>query len=166
MSETEEKNIKGNSRKVYIKTYGCQMNVYDSQRMGDSLDAEGYVATDTPDDADLILLNTCHIREKAAEKLYSDLGRLRVMRQERDPMRPLTIGVTGCVAQKVKKFCAAHQWSIWLLGLRHIIVCRNYCAKFIPVKRWLKRNMRLKTSLQIFQRITGVPFKNAVSVLS
>lgn len=99
MSETEEKNIKGNSRKVYIKTYGCQMNVYDSQRMGDSLDAEGYVATDTPDDADLILLNTCHIREKAAEKLYSDLGRLRVMRQERAPMRPLTIGVTGCVAQ-------------------------------------------------------------------
>lgn len=89
----------GNSRKVFIKTYGCQMNVYDSERMGDSLDSEGYVATETPDDADLILLNTCHIREKAAEKLYSDLGRLRVMREERDPSRPLTIGVTGCVAQ-------------------------------------------------------------------
>lgn len=97
MSEANEKN--SNIRKVYIKTYGCQMNVYDSERMGDSLDGEGYVATQSPDDADLILLNTCHIREKAAEKLYSDLGRLRVMREERDPSRPLTIGVTGCVAQ-------------------------------------------------------------------
>lgn len=97
MSEAKEKN--SNARKVYIKTYGCQMNVYDSERMGDSLDAEGYVATQSPDDADLILLNTCHIREKAAEKLYSDLGRLRVMREERDPSKPLTIGVTGCVAQ-------------------------------------------------------------------
>lgn len=86
-------------RKVFIKTYGCQMNVYDSQRMGDSLTAEGYVATETPDDADLILVNTCHIREKAAEKLYSDLGRLRVMRQKRAPEKPLVIGVTGCVAQ-------------------------------------------------------------------
>lgn len=90
-------NQEADKRKVYIKTYGCQMNVYDSQRMGDSLDKQGYVATDTPDDADLILLNTCHIREKAAEKLYSDLGRLRVMREERE--KPLTIGVTGCVAQ-------------------------------------------------------------------
>ena len=97
MSEANKKI--GNSRKVFIKTYGCQMNVYDSERMGDSLDSEGYVATETPDDADLILLNTCHIREKAAEKLYSDLGRLRVMHEERDPSRPLTIGVTGCVAQ-------------------------------------------------------------------
>ena len=97
MSEAKEKN--SNARKVYIKTYGCQMNVYDSERMGDSLDGEGYVATQSPEDADLILLNTCHIREKAAEKLYSDLGRLRVMREERDPSRPLTIGVTGCVAQ-------------------------------------------------------------------
>lgn len=97
MSEAKQKN--SNSRKVYIKTYGCQMNVYDSERMADSLDAEGYVATQSPDDADLILLNTCHIREKAAEKLYSDLGRLRVMREERNPSKPLTIGVTGCVAQ-------------------------------------------------------------------
>lgn len=99
MSEANQKNQIDNTRKVFIKTYGCQMNVYDSQRMSDSLDAEGYVATETPDDADLILVNTCHIREKAAEKLYSDLGRLRVLRQKRTPSRPLTIGVTGCVAQ-------------------------------------------------------------------
>ncbi|MBX4335477.1 tRNA (N6-isopentenyl adenosine(37)-C2)-methylthiotransferase MiaB [Bartonella raoultii] len=86
-------------KKVFIKTYGCQMNVYDSQRMTDSLNAQGYVTTQTPNDADLILVNTCHIREKAAEKLYSDLGRLRVMRQERTPDKPLMVGVTGCVAQ-------------------------------------------------------------------
>ena len=67
-------------RKVFIKTYGCQMNVYDSGRMTDALAAEGYVATETMDDADLVLLNTCHIREKASEKLYSALGRLRKMK--------------------------------------------------------------------------------------
>lgn len=89
---------KDNRRKVFIKTYGCQMNVYDSQRMSDSLDAEGYITTGSMEEADLILLNTCHIREKAAEKLYSDLGRLRVMREERG-QTPLTIGVTGCIAQ-------------------------------------------------------------------
>ncbi|KZM38374.1 tRNA (N6-isopentenyl adenosine(37)-C2)-methylthiotransferase MiaB [Bartonella bacilliformis] len=87
------------SKKVFIKTYGCQMNVYDSQRMNDSLSAQGYVTTQTPNDADLILVNTCHIREKAAEKLYSDLGRLRMMRQKRTSEKPLMIGVTGCVAQ-------------------------------------------------------------------
>ncbi|OPB28574.1 tRNA-2-methylthio-N6-dimethylallyladenosine synthase [Bartonella sp. WD12.1] len=75
------------------------MNTYDSQRMNDSLSAEGYVTTQTPNDADLILVNTCHIREKAAEKLYSDLGRLRMIRQKRAPDKPLIIGVTGCVAQ-------------------------------------------------------------------
>ncbi|MFT4320333.1 tRNA (N6-isopentenyl adenosine(37)-C2)-methylthiotransferase MiaB [Bartonella bacilliformis] len=87
------------SKKVFIKTYGCQMNVYDSQRMSDSLSTQGYVTTQTPNDADLILVNTCHIREKAAEKLYSDLGRLRMMRQKRTSEKPLMIGVTGCVAQ-------------------------------------------------------------------
>ena len=89
-----------NTRKVFVKTYGCQMNVYDSQRMADSLAAEGYVTTDTPDDADLVLLNTCHIREKASEKLYSALGRLRKMADKRGPNgKELTIGVAGCVAQ-------------------------------------------------------------------
>lgn len=92
--------VRANTRKVFVKTYGCQMNVYDSQRMADSLAAEGYVATDTPDDADLVLLNTCHIREKASEKLYSALGRLRKMKDKRGvDGKELTIGVAGCVAQ-------------------------------------------------------------------
>ena len=89
-----------NSKKVFIKTWGCQMNVYDSTRMQDALEGDGYRLTDTMDDADLVLLNTCHIREKAAEKVYSSLGRVRQLKNERAGTdRPLTIGVTGCVAQ-------------------------------------------------------------------
>ncbi len=87
-------------KRVFVKTYGCQMNVYDSQRMTDALAADGYVATDTPDDADLVLLNTCHIREKAAEKVYSELGRIRRIKAERAKAgRETLIGVAGCVAQ-------------------------------------------------------------------
>ncbi|PWR03246.1 tRNA (N6-isopentenyl adenosine(37)-C2)-methylthiotransferase MiaB [Meridianimarinicoccus roseus] len=84
------------TKKLFIKTYGCQMNVYDSERMTEVLGASGYVATDTPDDADMILLNTCHIREKAAEKVYSELGRMKGLKATRPDLK---IGVTGCVAQ-------------------------------------------------------------------
>ncbi|MCC6205563.1 MAG: tRNA (N6-isopentenyl adenosine(37)-C2)-methylthiotransferase MiaB, partial [Hyphomicrobiales bacterium] len=87
-------------KKVFVKTYGCQMNVYDSQRMGDALAADGYVATDAIEEADLVLLNTCHIREKAAEKVYSELGRIRKLKAERAGAGLETvIGVAGCVAQ-------------------------------------------------------------------
>ena len=87
-------------RKVFVKTYGCQMNVYDSQRMSDALAREGYAPTDVIEDADLVLLNTCHIREKAAEKIYSELGRLRQLKQSRAEMgRETLVGVAGCVAQ-------------------------------------------------------------------
>jgi len=90
----------GAAKKVFVKTYGCQMNVYDSQRMSDALAADGYVSTDAIDDADLVLLNTCHIREKAAEKVYSELGRIREMKAERAKSgREMVIGVAGCVAQ-------------------------------------------------------------------
>jgi tRNA-2-methylthio-N6-dimethylallyladenosine synthase len=86
----------GEQRKLFIKTYGCQMNVYDSERMAEALAPRGYVTTDRADDADLILLNTCHIREKAAEKVYSELGRLKPLKA----LNPdLKIGVAGCVAQ-------------------------------------------------------------------
>ena len=83
-------------KKLFIKTYGCQMNVYDSERMAETLGVEGYVATATAEDADMVLVNTCHIREKASEKLYSDLGRLRALKQAKPGMK---IGVAGCVAQ-------------------------------------------------------------------
>ena len=72
----------GMTRKLYVKSYGCQMNVYDSHRMADTLAPGGYAETATPDDADLIILNTCHIREKAAEKVYSELGRMRALKED------------------------------------------------------------------------------------
>ena len=89
------------AKKLYIKTYGCQMNVYDSDRMAHSLAAHGYLPVAAPDDADLIVLNTCHIREKAAEKVYSELGRLRRLRDARreDTGREMVLAVAGCVAQ-------------------------------------------------------------------
>ena len=83
-------------KKLFIKTYGCQMNVYDSERMAETLGTQGYVATDTADDADMILLNTCHIREKAAEKIYSELGRFKGLKAAKPDLK---IGVAGCVAQ-------------------------------------------------------------------
>src|SRR5580704_16345217 len=87
-------------RKLHIKSYGCQMNVYDAQRMVDTLAGEGFVETASPDEADLVILNTCHIREKASEKVYSELGRLRVMKEEAARQgRRMNIAVAGCVAQ-------------------------------------------------------------------
>ena len=83
-------------KKLFIKTYGCQMNVYDSERMAETLGAQGYVRTEDQAEADMVLLNTCHIREKAAEKLYSDLGRLKPLKEEKPGLK---IGVAGCVAQ-------------------------------------------------------------------
>jgi tRNA-2-methylthio-N6-dimethylallyladenosine synthase len=83
-------------RKLYIRTYGCQMNVYDSERMVEAMGAAGYVETGDATEADMILLNTCHIREKAAEKVYSELGRLRALKADNPD---LMIGVAGCVAQ-------------------------------------------------------------------
>jgi tRNA-2-methylthio-N6-dimethylallyladenosine synthase len=87
-------------RKVHIKSFGCQMNVYDSHRMADTLAPEGFAETATPNDADLVILNTCHIREKAAEKVYSELGRIRMLKQAaaRDGRR-VVVAVAGCVAQ-------------------------------------------------------------------
>ncbi|MGR3503824.1 tRNA (N6-isopentenyl adenosine(37)-C2)-methylthiotransferase MiaB [Pseudaestuariivita sp.] len=83
-------------KKLFIKTYGCQMNVYDSERMVEALGGVGYEEVKTPDEADMILLNTCHIREKAAEKVYSELGRFKHLKAENPGLK---IGVAGCVAQ-------------------------------------------------------------------
>src|SRR5262245_37329935 len=90
----------GPGKKLFIRTYGCQMNVYDSQRMGDALRHHGYGLTDSVKDADMVILNTCHIREKATEKVFSELGRLRQDRRRRiENGRDLVIAVAGCVAQ-------------------------------------------------------------------
>jgi tRNA-2-methylthio-N6-dimethylallyladenosine synthase len=87
-------------RKLFVKSFGCQMNVYDSHRMADMLAPEGYAETSSAEDADLVILNTCHIREKAADKVYSELGRVRALKQAAAQQgRRLTIAVAGCVAQ-------------------------------------------------------------------
>jgi tRNA-2-methylthio-N6-dimethylallyladenosine synthase len=84
------------TKTLFIKTYGCQMNVYDSERMSAAMAAADYTEVASPEDADLVILNTCHIREKAAEKVYSELGRLRPLKSARPGMK---IAVAGCVAQ-------------------------------------------------------------------
>ena len=87
-------------RKVHVKSFGCQMNVYDSNRMADTLAPEGYVETASPADADLVILNTCHIREKAVDKLYSEIGRMRELKDAAEADgRQMLIAVAGCVAQ-------------------------------------------------------------------
>ncbi|MSO69366.1 MAG: tRNA (N6-isopentenyl adenosine(37)-C2)-methylthiotransferase MiaB [Alphaproteobacteria bacterium] len=87
-------------KRLYVKTYGCQMNVYDSARMAEALAPLGYVPVAEPDTADMVILNTCHIREKAAEKVYSELGRLaRLKRGRAAEGHRLMIAVSGCVAQ-------------------------------------------------------------------
>ena len=88
------------AKRLFIKTYGCQMNVYDSERMADVLAPLGYGVTSTTEDADLVVLNTCHIREKATEKVYSELGQIKLMKQARaEAGGKMTIAVAGCVAQ-------------------------------------------------------------------
>ena len=94
---SSDKNINDKAKKVFIKTYGCQMNVYDSERMVDVLSPIGYAPVETPENADLVILNTCHIREKAAEKVYSELGRIRQLKKKVNP--EMKVAVAGCVAQ-------------------------------------------------------------------
>jgi len=93
MNIKEEKN-----KKIFIKSYGCQMNVYDSNRMKDLFDKEGYISTNKIEEANLIILNTCHIREKAAEKVYSDIGRIKKINLKK-PKDNYKLVVAGCVAQ-------------------------------------------------------------------
>jgi hypothetical protein len=87
-------------KKLFVKTYGCQMNAYDSARIADLLAPLGYGAAAAPEDADMVVLNTCHIREKAAEKVYSELGTLRALKEEKAGRGDaMLIAVAGCVAQ-------------------------------------------------------------------
>jgi tRNA-2-methylthio-N6-dimethylallyladenosine synthase len=100
-------------KKLFIKTYGCQMNVYDSARIADLLAPLGYAAADGPDEADMVVLNTCHIREKAAEKVYSELGRLRRLKERRaESGAPMLIAVAGCVAQAEGEEMARRQSAV------------------------------------------------------
>jgi tRNA-2-methylthio-N6-dimethylallyladenosine synthase len=98
-------------KKLFIKTFGCQMNVYDSARMAELLQNAGYGPAETADDADMVILNTCHIRDKAAEKVYSELGRLKRVKDARKG-RPMLIAVAGCVAQAEGEEIIARQGAV------------------------------------------------------
>jgi tRNA-2-methylthio-N6-dimethylallyladenosine synthase len=103
-------------KSYYLKTFGCQMNVYDSERMSEALARQGYAETTDIDAADLVILNTCHIREKAAEKVYSDLGRIRVIKEARSEQGKNTvIAVAGCVAQAEGAEITARQPAVDLV---------------------------------------------------
>ncbi len=104
------------NKKVFVKTYGCQMNVYDSQRMQDVLAPLGYAPTDSAENADLVILNTCHIREKAVEKVYSELGRYRDLKSERAALgHDIKIAVAGCVGQAEGKEITRRMKSVDLV---------------------------------------------------
>ncbi|PHR60643.1 MAG: tRNA (N6-isopentenyl adenosine(37)-C2)-methylthiotransferase MiaB [Robiginitomaculum sp.] len=100
VADAKPKTIK-NTKKLFIKTYGCQMNVYDTERMREVLAPVGYEPIDGPEGADMVVLNTCHIREKAAEKVYSELGRIRKLKEKKAKMGDgkMIVAVAGCVAQ-------------------------------------------------------------------
>jgi tRNA-2-methylthio-N6-dimethylallyladenosine synthase len=103
----------GQRKRVFIRTYGCQMNVYDSDRMADVLRPLGYALASAPEQADLVVLNTCHIREHASEKVYSELGRMRDLKVERRAEGgDLTIAVAGCVAQAEGEEIARRQPAV------------------------------------------------------
>ena len=100
-------------KKLYIKTYGCQMNVYDSARMADLLAPLGFQPADAADDADMVILNTCHIREKAAEKVYSELGKIRRLKEEKaENGGRMIVAVAGCVAQAEGQEIMARQPAV------------------------------------------------------
>ena len=103
-------------KKLFVKTYGCQMNAYDSAKMADLLAPLGYVATDAAEGADMVILNTCHIREKAAEKVYSELGKLRILKAQkaRNGGR-MVLAVAGCVAQAEGEEIVARQPAVDLV---------------------------------------------------
>jgi len=103
-------------KKLFVKTYGCQMNAYDSAKMADLLAPLGYAATDAPDDADMVILNTCHIRERAAEKVYSELGRLKTLKAEKAKSGGrMVLAVAGCVAQAEGEEIVARQPAVDLV---------------------------------------------------
>jgi hypothetical protein len=113
--------------RYYIQTFGCQMNVHDSERMAGMLEDLGYEPTTEVAGADVLLMNTCAVRERPEHKLYSELGELRKLKQHNPDM---VIGVAGCMAQReADGIVAASQKSIFCWGHAICIICRTCCAK-------------------------------------
>jgi tRNA-2-methylthio-N6-dimethylallyladenosine synthase len=148
------------ARKVFIHTYGCQMNVYDSQRMGDALAASGYQPTDALDDADLVLLNTCHIREKAAEKVYSEIGRIRRVKAERQRAgKKMMIGVAGCVAQ-----AEGHEIMLRAPAVDLVVGPQSYHRLPDVVRRALSGEKVVETDFAIEDKFAHLPAPDRAAV--
>ncbi len=125
-------------KKLFVKTFGCQMNVYDSERMKDVLAPTGYMQTDSLEDADMVILNTCHIREKASEKVFSDLGRLRKLkdRAAEQQNRQMLIAVAGCVAQaEGEEITRRAPWVDLVVGPQTYHRLPELVAKADPISR-------------------------------
>ena len=125
-------------KKLFIKTFGCQMNVYDSERMKDVLAPTGYMPTDSLEDADMVILNTCHIREKASEKVFSDLGRLRKLkdRAAEQQNRQILVAVAGCVAQaEGEEITRRAPWVDMVVGPQTYHRLPELVAKADPISR-------------------------------
>lgn len=125
-------------KKLFVKTFGCQMNVYDSERMKDVLAPTGYMPTDSLEDADMVILNTCHIREKASEKVFSDLGRLRKLkdRASEQQKRHILIAVAGCVAQaEGEEITRRAPWVDMVVGPQTYHRLPELVAKADPISR-------------------------------
>ncbi|MGB2051571.1 MAG: tRNA (N6-isopentenyl adenosine(37)-C2)-methylthiotransferase MiaB [Candidatus Puniceispirillaceae bacterium] len=125
-------------KKLFVKTFGCQMNVYDSERMKDVLAPTGYMPTESLEDADMVILNTCHIREKASEKVFSDLGRLRKLkdRAAEQQNRQILIAVAGCVAQaEGEEITRRAPWVDMVVGPQTYHRLPELVAKADPISR-------------------------------
>tara|TARA_B100000575_G_scaffold276700_1_gene262351 strand:- start:3325 stop:4698 length:1374 start_codon:yes stop_codon:yes gene_type:complete len=125
-------------KKLFVKTFGCQMNVYDSERMKDVLAPTGYMPTDSLEDADMVILNTCHIREKASEKVFSDLGRLRKLKDRAavQQNRQILIAVAGCVAQaEGEEITRRAPWVDMVVGPQTYHRLPELVAKADPISR-------------------------------
>ena len=162
MSGSEADHKLGDPKKVFVKTYGCQMNVYDSGRMEDALEQDGYVRTQDMEDADLVLLNTCHIREKAAEKVYSEIGRIRKLKDRRaETNRPVTIGVTGCVAQAEGSEIIARAPAVGLVAGP-----QTYHRLADIVRRAERGERVVETEFEIEEKFANLPKATAQQVRS
>ena len=152
-------------RRVFIRSFGCQMNVYDAERMADIAAEEGFREAHTVDDADLIVLNTCHIRERASEKIYSELGKLRELKDERRRAgRGTTLVVAGCLAQAEGAEILRRQPAVdVVVGPQSIIACLSSCAKRAFGLASSPPTSRPRTSSAISSRLR--PMRFAVAAL-
>ncbi len=156
-------------KKLFIKTHGCQMNFYDSERMTDLLKPHGYQLDDNEDDADLIVLNTCHIREKAVEKTYSELGRIRDkinLRKENTGKKSI-VAVAGCVAQaQGKEIMKRSPWVDIVVGPQSYQNLPELIAKVDPIKKNVNINIDFPTIPKFDHLDTNINERGASAFLT